>query len=212
MKLSLEGGPHSLSRSAGSAARVRGLPSLDVRDSDPGEALILAFTRWAAEERIGEAALGRSRQRRMADAASASATWAGVLLDVAETALPVVLTVGSRRLSCRILGVGADFCVTDSEGSTAFIVAVSAISALEPSPPARGNTAGDRPPPIGMSFAAALAALADERLPVAVWSGEVRFDGELLAVGEDVATLRTAAPTRRLVYLPIDRISLCEMR
>jgi hypothetical protein len=191
---------------------VLGLPSRAVGDAKSGEDLIMAFTRWAGDERIGDAALGRSRQRRMSDAISASATWAGVLLDVAENALQVVLTIGSRRLSCRIVGVGVDFCVTESEASPPAIVAVSAISALAPSPQARGSLAGDRPPPIGLSFAAALAALADERLPVAVWSGDVRIEGELLLVGQDVVSLRTAAPSRRLVYLPADRITVCEMR
>lgn len=172
----------------------------------------MAFARWAGDQRVGEAALGRSRQRRMAEAISASATWAGVLLDVAENALQVVLTVGSRRLSCRIVGVGADFCVTDSEGSGSAVVALSAMSALATSPGARVTVAGDRPPPIGMSFTAALAALADERLPLAVWCDDSRTEGELLAVGEDVVTLRTPAPSRRLIYMPTDRISVCEMR
>jgi hypothetical protein len=177
-----------------------------------GDDLVAAFGRWAADERVTLAAESRSRQRRISEAAFSSATWAGVLVDLAEAGEPLVLVVGSRRLSCVIVGVGLDFCVVESEGAPPSMVALRAILSVWPSERRISRPAGDRGPALRLSFAAALAVLAEERLPVALWIGDERVEGDLLAVGEDVATVRTPPPARRVAHLSLSAISACELR
>ncbi len=59
----------------------------------------------------------------------------------------------------------------------------------------------------------ALALLADERSPVGLISGGgLETVGELVAAGDDVLTVRTAPPARRLVYVPLDSVAVCELR
>jgi hypothetical protein len=183
-----------------------------VGEAESGDDLVAAFTRWVAAERVQDAADRRSQERRIAEAASGGATLAGVLVDLAERAEPVVLVVGARRLTCRVVGVGADFCVIESERAPGAIVALRALEGIWPTSKQGLAASGDRSPPLRLSFAAALARIAEERLPVAVWCGENRMDGELLAVGEDLATLRTLPPSRRLAHLPLAAITLCELR
>jgi hypothetical protein len=177
-----------------------------------GDDLVSAFTRWVAAERVQDAADRRSQERRMAEAASVGATLAGVLVDLAESAQPVVLVVGARRLTCTVVGVAADFCVIQSERAPAALVALRALGAIWPDSKLRRAAAGDRSAPLRLSFAAALAAIAEERLPVALWCGPDRVEGDLLAVGDDVATLRTFPPSRRLAHLPLAAITMCELR
>jgi hypothetical protein len=183
-----------------------------VGEPQSGDDLAAAFTRWVAAERVQDAADRRSQERRMAEAASGEATLAGLLVDLAERAEPVMLVVGARRVTCRVVGVGADFCVIASERAPGAIVALRALQGIWPTSSQGLAAAGDRPPPLRLSFAAALARIAEERLPVAVWCAEVRMEGDLLSVGRDVATLRTLPPSRRLAHLPLAAITVCELR
>ena len=183
-----------------------------VGEAQSGDDLVAAFTRWVAAERVQDAADRRSQERRMAEAASGGATLAGVLVDLAEGAEQVVLVVGARRLTCRVVGVATDFCVIASERAPGAIVALWALEGIWPASRQNLAASGDRPPPLRLSFAAALARIAEERLPVAVWCREVRMEGDLLSVGEDVATLRTLPPSRRLAHLPLAAITVCELR
>jgi hypothetical protein len=169
----------------------------------------------------------------MAEVAAASATWVGMMVDLAESGRPVVMTVGSGRLSGALTGIGSDFCVLEREGTPPALVALGAIDSVWPSPdpqttwaastattrwpaspPAATPSApaGDRPPPLRLSLAAALSILAEERLPVVVSSSGTRVEGHLLSVGEDVVTLRTSAPLRRLVHLRLAAVDVCELR
>jgi len=187
-----------------------------VGDFRSGDELAAAFARWSAEERVRESAGRRSGQRRMAEAAAAGATWAGVLLDLAESGEPVALTVGGRRLAGHLSAVGEDFCVVENLDAGACIVALGAISSVRQDPSGmaerRGGPSGDRPPALRLSFASALGALVAERLPVAIWSGDELFEGDIAALGGDVVTIRNPGPGRRVAHLRLGAVTICQLR
>jgi hypothetical protein len=183
-----------------------------VQDGQPGDELVAAFARWAAGERVSRAASERSRQRWLAGQAVSSATWTGLLVDLAEHADPVTLAVGGNRVSGRLVGVGRDFCVLEEAGGRPILVASAAIVALWPSdPPTRRSPSGDRNPPLDISLAQAMESLAEDRVPVLIRVGEQRVEGRVWAVGEDVVTLSSGAG-RRLVHLPLATVRVCEIR
>jgi hypothetical protein len=72
--------------------------------------------------------------------------------------------------------------------------------------------AGGRPATLSLSLPAALSLLAEERTPVRL---VLRFDqevtGELAAVGDDVVTIATTAPSRRLVHVPVPAVGVCDL-
>jgi hypothetical protein len=184
-----------------------------VDDVQPGDDLVSAFHRWAAGERTTAAARNRATERWLRDQASASASWAGVLIDLAEQAATVVIGMGRLRCSGRIVGVARDFCVLQQSGGRPALIALEAISAVWP--PSRGaeSPAGDRRPSLALSMAGALSALADERARVSLTlSDGDQVEGELVTVGEDVITLRTEAPARRSVYVRLASVRSCEVR
>ncbi|MEO7429211.1 MAG: hypothetical protein ABIY48_07475, partial [Acidimicrobiales bacterium] len=66
--------------------------------------------RWVAEARVDEAALRRSRERWLREAAEHEGTLAGVLADLAERCTPLTIhTRGGRRHHGAIRVIGADF-------------------------------------------------------------------------------------------------------
>jgi hypothetical protein len=144
------------------------------------------------------------------------ATWLGLLVDLAEQKAAVTAVVAGQRRSGRIIGVGRDFCVLQSEQGRTALIGAHEISQLWPDPDlgtAEGLPAGDRSPSVDLPLISALALLAEERSPVGlVSSGGVETTGELAAVGDDVLTLRTAPPARRLVHLPVGSVAVCELR
>ncbi len=182
-------------------------------DAQPGDDLVAAFHRWAAGERTTAAARNRSRERSLRDQASASASWAGVLVDLAEQAATVVIGMGRVRCTGRIVGVARDFCVVQQAAGRPLLIGLEAISAVWPASRGGGFAAGDRRPSLALSMAGALSALAEERARVALTLSEGdQVEGELVAVGEDVITLRTEAPSRRSVYVRLASVRSCEIR
>ncbi len=78
---------------------------------------------------------------------------------------------------------------------------------------ARDSAAGDRGPAIDLPLMTALAMLAEEHSPVSLISTTgVETAGELVAAGDDVLTLRTPPPSRRLIYVPASALAVCELR
>lgn len=179
-----------------------------------------AFARWAASERASSAAAGRTRERFLRERAEATATWAGLLVDLAERRATVSVAAGSRRVTGRVAGVGLDFCVLEPTGAGAAVVPFAGMSSVRSegasspvSTCAGSSPAGDRRGALELSFAAALATLADERALVALGSGDGdTLAGELVSVGEDVVTLRGPEPTRRLVYARLSSVRIVELR
>ncbi len=95
------------------------------------------------------AASARSRQRFLSQAAAGSATLTGVLVDLAERAAEVVLSMGAGldggpyppaqagpvaggRLGGRLVGVGRDFCVLEQGNGRPAVVRTSALTAVWP--------------------------------------------------------------------------------
>jgi hypothetical protein len=212
-----------------------------VGEQQSGDELIAAFGRWAAGQRAEAAAAGRARERWLRTQAGAGATWTGVLVDLAEQSGPVVVVSGSRRWRGALVGVGPDFCVLDATPRRPVLVALAALSAVwaegagpmpaggsgtgpgvaDPSgaPVASGRSgpavasAGDRRPTLQLSWLAALSMLAEDRHPVSLTAvGGEELVGTLVGVGEDVLTLQTDPPARRLAYLPVGALASCELR
>lgn len=162
------------------------------------------LARWAAEERVDEAARRRAAQRRHGEAEAAAATVAGLLRRLAEGARTVLVdTVAGNRLRGRVAAVGTDFCVIAATSGQA-MVPTAAIAAVGEAP-GTGEVTGDSPPfgpeppfedspgEAGPAFGEALAALAAERPLVQIAAGGRHWRGRLVSAGADVVSV-TAEP------------------
>ena len=178
------------------------------------EELLSAFSRWAADERVALAAAERSRIRSLRVQSAKSATWVGLLVDLAERSAVVSVTAGGTRLTGCLVGVGRDFFVLEPAAGRPVLVATQSATSVSAAPeePASSRAGGDRRPALDLSLLSAFDALAEERSPVAVCAGGTTFEGELLSVGEDVITLRTMTAQRRTVHLPAASVAWCELR
>ena len=138
----------------------------------------------------------------------------GVLVDLAEQDASVAVVVAGQRRSGHLVGVGRDFCVLQTDHGRAVLISVPEIAQLWPEVGwGDGPPTGDRTPSIDLTLTTGLALLAEERSPVVLVSGDgLETAGDLVAVGEDVLTLRTAPPARRLVHVPTSRVAVCELR
>jgi hypothetical protein len=201
------------------------LPWLGVAEPQAGDEVVAEFARWAALERVGEAAKRRARERWLRDQASSTATWIGMLVDIAEQGSRVVISVGGRKRTGRVVGVGADFCVVEEDMGRHCVVAVAAITSVAPRvPDADGSAAGtprspaltptgDRRAPLGMSLAAALGRLAEERSSVTiVVAGRVEAVGDIVSAAEDFVTVRQSGQGAFQVHVPVAAIEICELR
>lgn len=191
------------------------------------ERFLSALAGWAAGQRVAGAAAGRSRFRALTDAAAGSATLVGILVDLAERRAEVAVTcsgaapasspgpaTGETRATGTVIGVGRDFIVMEQNNGRPVIIRTASLTSVWPTAPLPGPAApgGDRPAPLALSLEAVLSELAAEIAPVAVGTGSSRLDGELLAVGEDVMTLRCGGSARRVVHLPMAGVHWCELR
>lgn len=181
----------------------------------PGEAdLVSHLTRWLAEQRADDAAGARARERWLRQQAEEEGTFAGVLLDLAERARPVLLATGAnRRVRGRLLAVGHDFCLLRSDRGATLMVAHRAVSSMRLEPHAR-PLAGDRVVVASTGLIETLAGLAGTRprALVVTMAGEA-LAGVLRAVGTDVLTLRLDGDPPATVYVPaasVAEVSLAE--
>jgi hypothetical protein len=164
------------------------------RDDDPtADRLLAAFALWSADQRVGQAAGARSRERWLRRQAADAATLIGTLIDLAERCADVALVVGARSVTGRLAGVGRDACVIAEPSGTATVVPLARLVAVRVAGrrTGLGEATGERAGPGGWAMADALAALAAERSPVRLGlkGGEV-LSGVLVTVGEDVLTLQ----------------------
>lgn len=193
------------------SAIVATLPWLAVDDGNDADALVAAFARWAADERVSAAAVERARERSMRLQAGAGATVVGVLVDLAELAVPVVVSVAGVHRSGRIVAAGEDFCVLDpGDRARPSLVVTRTIAAVWPG---RGSAtpAGERPAAVALSLPAALSLLAEERAPVRlVLPPSQEVSGELVSVGDDVVTIAGNGPSG-LVHVPVAAVGVCDL-
>ena len=185
----------------------------------PGEpegpgGLLEELARWAASERVAAAAAARSRARSLAAQSAATATWAGVLVDLAEAQATVSAAVGGTRIAGRLVGVGRDVCVIEAPDGRPAVVRLDAITELSstgtnPRGPAPG---GSRRPASALTLVDVLEAAAAESSPVTLHTAAGAVAGELVALGADVVTLRDPGPSRRQVHLPLAAVAACVLR
>ena len=184
------------------------------------------LARWAAEERVDEAARRRTAQRRHSEAEAAETTVAGLLRRLAEGARTVLVdTVAGDRMRGRVVAVGADFCVIAAAGGQV-MAPTTAIAAIGEAPGA-GEVTGDSPPfgpepalvdkpgEAGPTFGEALAALASERSLVRIAAGGKHWRGRLASAGADVVTVAvepgvSGSATSHIAVAAIDHLVILD--
>jgi hypothetical protein len=184
-----------------------------VQEWERTDELVAAFGRWAAAQRTESAATSRARERSLREQAAASATWIGTLVDLAEHRTEVTVAVNQKRRRGRLVGVGRDFCVLDHAGQgQTDLVALGAVSALWPDPAATPFASGARDGTIDLTLSMAFALLVEQRarIRLVTRTGD-ETAGDLITAGEDLLTVRTEPPTRRLVYVPLGAVAICEL-
>ena len=166
--------------------------------------------RWAAGARAQEAAEARVRERWLRQAAEEEASFAGLLVDLAESGRPVsVTTVTGRRHRGPIVAVGTDFVAVGGHEGRLVLVALAAAAEVRAAgggtqrPPAAGSGRDA----LGVTLAEVLAQAVATRPRVAVVLGAVTVVGELRAVGTDVLTVRTDGEPAGLSYVTLASVS-----
>lgn len=172
-------------------------------DGEGIEGLLADLSRWTAESQALEAAGRRAKEAWLLRQAQEEATWAAMLVDLAERSAAVVLhTCLGRTHQGRLVACGDDFLVLvpTARGPAldrAVFVASAAVAALRPRTVGRQarSPGAVREQPQPASHAATLVqvltAMAEDRPRVMVRAGPgPGLVGELRSVGMDVATLR----------------------
>lgn len=187
-------------------------PRVDLLGDGRRPDLLGRLAEWSATLVADAAAAARARERWLRRAAEEDATFAGVLLDLAERSSPVVVAGrGGRRHRGVVQAVGADFCgLRAADGSDVLLTFVG-IASVRPEPRAEPSS-GDRPVELAVGLAEALAAIAEDRPRVLVvtMADADGVAGELRTVGRDVLGLRLDGPARPLAYVPL--ASVAEVR
>jgi hypothetical protein len=161
--------------------------------------------RWLAEARVDAATEARSREHWLQAMAAQEASIGGLLLDLAERQVTLVLTVGGRRHRGVVRALGADFVALD-QADRSLLVRVAAVSLV--------RTVTDTGPPLGdrvlttqRQLAHVLEELAAERARVAIVTADgTTVAGSLRSVGRDVLVLRTDGDPPGAAYVPLPGI------
>ncbi len=163
--------------------------------------------RWAAEARVDAAAESRAREQWLRRQAEEEGSFAGMLADLADRAVPVRLHLrAGGPFAGRVRALGADLVAVAADDPRAgvAVVVLGAVCSVRTGPGVRA-VSGDRSVPhSSLRMADVLVGLAAEREPVRV----VTADGETIAglvgaVGQDVATLRTGTGVAATAYVPL---------
>jgi hypothetical protein len=167
------------------------------------------FVRLTDEGRLADAIRERSEERELRQQQSEFATFAGTMRDLAEAGREVTVRSGSgRSYQGALLAVAVDHLVVSVGSSRTVHVAVDQVAAVQLDPSAtRSVASGDRDAAQDRTLDEVLAAALEDRPTVVVVTrgdGEAHR-GQLLAVGEDVVTLRVEGAGAR--YLPTAALS-----
>ncbi|MEQ1786455.1 MAG: hypothetical protein ABL966_05335 [Acidimicrobiales bacterium] len=175
----------------------------------PGQGLAARLDAWLADARVEGSADARARERWLHAAATADATFGGVLVDLAErgTALSVSTTRG-RRHHGRIEVIGADFVALRGPGGGEVLLALAAVASVRTAPLVE-TAGGERVVTTALRLTEVLAELTAERARVVIATGDgtEAVVGELRAVGYDVVTIRTDADPPGSAYVPVAAIA-----
>jgi len=168
--------------------------------------------RWVADARADEAAGERVRERWLRQQAEEAGTFAGVLVDLAESSATVAVTVtAGRRYLGRIVAVGADFVALRGENGRLVLLTLAAVAQVRPAPPGR-RVAGEArevtaAPPPDVTLADVLAQAVDGRPRLSVHLAGDSLAGELRAVGADVLSVSVDGQVSRLAYARLASVS-----
>jgi hypothetical protein len=158
---------------------------------------------WLADARVEGSADARAREHWLRAAVEADATFAGVLLDLAERGVAVAIaTAAGRRQQGVVEVLGADFAALRLASGHEVLVAMTAIASVRTAP-AVGVAAGERVVTTDLRLADVLGELAADRARVRIvthGAGEV-VAGELRSVGQDVVTVRSDGEAAGTAYL-----------
>jgi len=167
------------------------------------------------DARADDVAAGRSRARWLARQAEESATFVGVLLDLAEHGYGLVLTcAGGRRVDGVVRALGVDVVVLDDRAGDVVVVPVAAIAVVRPAPDVETvAAAGRRTPTLDVRHEELLGRLVDDRpdVSIALVTGDA-VAGTLVAVGADVLTVRVADGGAGLAYVALSSVASTRFR
>jgi hypothetical protein len=165
--------------------------------------------RWVSETRSTDAAAARARARWLQVQAEESATFAGVLIDLAERATPVVIhTRAGRRHRGVIAVVAADCCALRTDGGVDVLLAYRGIGSVRPDSTEPGPT-GDRAvhAEVGLAELLGIAHADRPRVLITTTVDDEGLAGELRSVGRDVVTVRLDGGSRASAYVPTGTIA-----
>jgi hypothetical protein len=171
-------------------------------DGDPGR-----FERWLADPRVDEAARSRARRHWLRSAAEEDASFAGVLLDLAERDAIVAVTMASgRHHHGELVVVGDDF-IALRNGPEHHVVLRRPMVAAVRSVSELVAPVGDREVRSELHLVDVLIALAADRSDASLQlvSGDA-VAGEVRSVGVDVVVLRSGGPPPTTVYASLDAV------
>jgi hypothetical protein len=174
-----------------------------------GPDLAARLERWVADARSADAAAARGRERWLRLQADESATFAGVLVDLAERGTPVVIHGrAGRRHRGSIAAVAADFCALRTSAGRDVLLAFAGIGSVRPDSRHPGPI-GDRVVHAEIGMAEMLSVLAAERPRVLIvtTADTEGVAGELRSVGRDVVTVRLDGEPRAAAYVAITAIA-----
>jgi hypothetical protein len=174
-----------------------------------GPDLTARLERWVADARSEDAAAARTRERWLRLQADESATFVGVLVDLAERGTPVViLGRAGRRHGGSIAAVAADFCALRTGGGRDVLLAYTGIGSVRPDSRSPGPI-GDRVVQAEIGLAEMLSVLAADRPRVLIITTPDAdgVAGELRSVGRDVVTVRLDGEPRAAAYVAISAIA-----
>ncbi|HUQ62662.1 MAG TPA: hypothetical protein VM121_02775 [Acidimicrobiales bacterium] len=169
--------------------------------------------RWAADARAAEVVDARVRERWLRTQAVESSTLAGTLVALAEQSAAVVVTTstGRHHAGC-VTMVGADFLAVQRNERIS-LISFAALASVEPSEPARAVPIEGEPRPTSPNAPTAatltdvLARAVGDRRRLMLYAGDTRVTGQLLAIGADIATVRTDGDPAGLAYVPVASVS-----
>ncbi len=167
--------------------------------------------RWVADARAEEAAGERVRERWLRQQAAEDASFAGVLVDLAERAVTVTVTaVSGRRHQGRVAAVGADFVALRSASGRLSLLALHSVARVRLAPPERPVSGGPRDAVEGsteVTLAEVLAQAVGHRPRLSVHFAADHLVGELRAVGADVLSISVDGQTSGLTYARLASVS-----
>jgi hypothetical protein len=179
------------------------------RDPRPGNHdPFVALTDEAAQQRAVQA---RAEARVRREVAAAVATWVGTLRDLAESGRALTVLSGSGRAHRgTIAAVGIDHVAVavDPEGTT--LLRLDALRAVRPealpdTPPAMGDRTWSQDRRLHVWFERLFEL--EARVGLVLDGAADALYGQLVALGEDVLTLRLEGRDRGLVYVSAAAVS-----